>query len=522
MGGDDVTAAVMERLPAGFDEALAAAVDDVFARKGLSFEAEPRYASSVPAGTDISNAILGAQLMGFALTPQGVQVAGVLEAKNGQVDSFGVPLPLFPSCVVEVPRRSTKTTVIQMVLLGRCANTPGYRVVSTAQDGTRASQFFMNMVRLVEGVLYKTGKTWADIGIKQVYRSQGREYIEWFNGSRWWVVKPESSAFRGEAADVMWFDEAGELNPETSADLMAGALPIMDTRELGQIIISGTPGLVRAGMFWDFLEKARKDPNKRGIVDYCANEWEDPSDEAVWWRNHPGLASGLTHIDKLRERFELMPIAQFAREYLCIWPADRTVSALDKKKFEAGKVAPIAFEQLPEGTPWAASFECHMEGMSGSIIASWWQDGVARAQVMEHRAGVDWMPTAVAQLLKAHPSVPVVYDPIGQNQVVAQQLAGMPRVNTRRLRAMPMREVSAAASMTAGAVDEQNLQWGESKSLMLAVENANWRFSGENRFFGRKSAQVCISGIIGLSLALFEAASLKAAPKRRRIKARVD
>jgi hypothetical protein len=148
-------------------------------------------------------------------------------------------------------------------------------------------------------------------------------------------------------------------------------------------------------------------------------------------------------------------------------------------------------------------------------MAAWWDAGVPHLQVMEHRAGVDWMPTAISQLLKAHPDIDVVYDAIGQNTVVAQQLAGMPRVNTRKLRALPMREVSAAASMTAGAVDQELLQHGESKSLTLAVEGANWRFSGENRFFGRKSAAVCISGIIAGSMALFVASGLKPVVKRR-------
>jgi hypothetical protein len=530
-----MTAGVLEApalpaLPAARDAALAAAVDRVFQDKGLTFDSWPRYVSQVPGDTDISAAIKGAELMGLPLTPQGCVVAGVLEAKRQETDAFGTPLPWFDEVTIEMPRRATKTTVIQMTLLGRCASIDNYRVVSTAQDGTRASQFFMNMVRMIEARLYKLyggeglneRQLLAKIGVKQIYKSQGREYIEFLNGSRWWVVKPESSALRGEAADVMWFDEAGELNPDTSDDLMAGALPLMDTRDLGQVIISGTPGLVRAGMFWEYLEAGRQDAEANGIVDWCANEWDDPTDETAWWMNHPGVACGLTTVEKLRKRLDKMSAQQFAREYLCIWPTDRTVSALDKKKFQAGAVAPIAFEQLPAGVPWAAAFDCHMDGMSGSILAGWWEDGVPHMQVMEHRAGVDWMPAALAGLFKHHPDIDVVYDAIGQNQVVAQQLAGMVRVNTRKLRALPMREVSAAASMTAGAVDQGQLKHGESKSLTLAVEGANWRFSGENRFFGRKSAAVCISGIIAGSMALFTASGLKPVERRRSFKARTD
>lgn len=504
--------AILDRLPAGFDLALAAAVDKVYTDKGLSFETAPRFASPVPDGTDISAAIKGAELMGLPLTPQGVQVAGVLEARSGEFDEYGRPCPLYDECAIQLPRRSTKTTVVQMVLLGRCATIPNYRVVSTAQDGTRASQFFMNMVRMVEAHMFALKLSEADLGIKQIYRSQGREFIEFLNGSRWWVVKPEPGALRGEAADTMWFDEGGEIDPQKSDELVAGALPIMDTRDLGQVIVSGTPGLVRAGLFWDSLEKGREDPDSIGIVDYSAPDWADPSDESWWWQVHPGLACGLTKLAKLRKNFDKMPITQFAREYLCMWPADRTVSALDKKKFAAGAVAPIAGP--PAGIPWAVAYDCHMDGLSGTFTAAWWEDGRPHIQVMEHRAGTDWMPAVAAKLLQAHPDVPLAYDAIGQNQVVAQALAGMPRVNTKRLRALSMREVSAGASLVAGAVDQEQLQHGESKSLTLAVESANWRFSGENRFFGRKSAVVDISPIIAGSEALFVSSGMK--PKERR------
>lgn len=511
--------AVLERLPADFDAALAAAVDRVYAAKGLSFDVAPRYVSPVPAGTDISAAHKGAELMGLPLTPQGCQVAAVLEAKSGELDAFGQPMPLYAEAAIQVPRRSTKTTVVQMVLLGRCASIPNYRVVSTAQDGTRASQFFMNMVRMMEARMHREGITEADLGIKQIYRSQGREYIEWVNGSRWWVVKPESAAFRGEAADVMWFDEAGEIDPEKSADLVAGALPVMDTREQGQIIISGTPGLVRAGLFWDSLEAGRKDPAAQGIVDYSAPDYADPTEESTWWQVHPGLACGLTTLAKLQKNFEKMPVTQFAREYLCIWPADRTVSALDKKKFAAGAFTGLA---KPPAAPWAVAYDCHMDGLSGTFMAGWWEDGIPKMQVMEHRAGTDWMPAVAAKLLQTFPDVPLGYDAIGQNQVVAQALAGMPRVNTKRLRALSMREVSAGASLVAGAVDQENLQHAESKSLTLAVESANWRFSGENRFFGRKNAAVDISPIIAGSEALFIASGMKPRERRRMIAPALD
>lgn len=499
-------------LPTAHDQALAAAVDKVYAEKGLSFDARPRYVSDVPADTDISNAIEGAKLVGLPLTPQGIVIAGVLEAHTGERDALtGAYLPLYSECTVQVPRRSTKTTVVQMVLLGRCASIPGYRVVSTAQDGTRASQFFMNMVRAMETRMRREKLTEADLGIKQIYRSQGREFIEWENGSRWWVVKPEASALRGEAADVMWFDEAGELNAAQAEDLIAGAFPLMDTRPLGQIIVSGTPGPARAGLLWVSLVAARADQAEYGIVDYSAPDMADVTDERVWWATHPGLACGLTTIVKLRKNLSKLGPAKFAQEYLCIWAADTTSTALDLDKWADTTCKPVPFA----GQDFTLTFDCHIQGLSASLVATWIDEkGEVHGQVMDHRPGTEWLVQEVARANKAHPRVPVHYDAIGNNSAVAMSLQRVPGFRAAALRPVTMRDVAAGAALLASHLGMGTLHHAESAALDRAAENVAWRYSGESRLFQRKSATVDISALVAFSIGIGQSVARKAAPKK--------
>lgn len=477
--------AKLDRLPPEFETALAAAVDKVFADKGLTFGAEPAYASPVPAGTDIDALHAGAQLLGLPVTPQGVRVAGVMEAR----DALGNPL--YEECAIELPRRGTKTTTVQMVLLGRCANIPGYRVVSTAQDGTRASQFFANMMRSIEAKLAREGLQPADVGIRMFYHSQGREYIEWLNGSKWWVVKPDPQAFRGEAADCMWFDEAGELDPNTSADLQAGALPLMDTRDGGQIIVSGTPGLVRAGLFWDYLEQGRTDPAKFGIIEYAATDYEDPTDERVWMRVHPGLAAGLTTIEKMRKRFATMPLPQFMREYLCIWPPDSTVTALDLVNWE--NTAGDHLAEPPEGVPFGIGYDVAIGGSAAAVAVAWFDaQDEPHVQVMQHRAGSGWVGKTLAQALLTHPRVLVGYDNIGDNITVAQALGRMERLRAphhARIKPLPLKEVAAATAVVSQANDLLTLHHAAHPGLDTAVKHAAWRDSGGSRLFMRLKGQ---------------------------------
>lgn len=485
-----------------WDAAKDRMIEEWAANTGSVYTAQAAYLSPIPAGTDIGEALLGARLLGMSLTPQGCEVAGVLNARN----SWG--RPLYDDVTVQIPRRATKTTSVQATLLGRCESRPGYKVIQSAQDGTRASMVFMDMVRELERATPdELDRHWT------VYKSTGREYLEWSNGSRWWVAPPRSSSFRGLAADVLWFDESGELDPEQSADLEAGALPVMDTRPDGQVIKSGTPGVVRAGMFWTSLEEARQTPHELGIVDYSAREsevidLEDEEDRAMGllWRVHPGVACGLTTETKMRKRFRTMELSTFIREYLCVWPPDTSSTALDQAKWAQTAVSPV---NLPTGVPVGFGYNVGIGGVAAAVAAAWYdEDGILCGQIMEYRVRSDWLPADLAKLMKAHPRSPLCYDSIGDNIAIAQALLRMPRTDTRNLKALQLKEVAAATATLASAVDTIALRHGTSTSLDKAVASATWRDSNGSRLFRRKDGQD-ISALLALDHAIAAVATLK-------------
>lgn len=492
----------LEDMPAGFreawDDAVAAVARD---HDGLVYSAVPSSLSYIPEGTDISAAHIGAAMLGMPLTPQGCQIAGVLEALNA------AGTPLYDDCSIEVPRRSTKTTSVQCTLLGRCETRPGYKVIQTAQDGTRASAVFMDMVRTLEmQTPNEADRKWV------VFKSTGREFLQWENGSRWWVAPPRPSSFRGLAADVLFFDESGELEPAESAELMAGALPVMDTRKHGQVIKAGTPGLVRAGAFWDSLEAARTDPKMLGIVSYSARDSEvvseeQAADEALWWRVHPGLASGLTTIKTLRKRFATMGLAEFVREYLCVWPPDTSQAALDLLKWEAGSVTPLP--EPPAGCAFGFGYDVAIGSAAAAVAVAWYDaEGNPHAQLMEHRVRADWLVDDLFRASTRHPGVEIGYDPIGDNIAIAQALARKPRFRASALKALPLREVAAATATIAAANDNETFSHGISRALDVAASNASWRMAGGSRLFQRMHGRD-ISALLAVVHALGAAAKAR-------------
>lgn len=488
--------------------------------------AVPRHVSEIPEGTSIEVAHIGARLQRLPMTPQGEVMAGVLEARKPD------GARKYKQCVKQVPRRSTKTTSIQNVLLGRCATIPGYQVVSTAQDGTRASQFFRDMMDLIEAHANEimeirqdelleawdgTGKepefTYKDalkeLGIRTLYYSQQREYIRWINGSKWRVAKPEPSGLRGGAANVIWFDEGGELDPEESPRLLAGALPMMDTKPDGQIIVSGTPGTARVGMFWEMLEAGRKAPERIGIVDYSADEFCDPNDERVWWETHPGLACGLTSIDTIRERHDNetgLSLPEFMREYLCIWPPDSKVTALNLKNWEITATDPLG---EPPSVAWGIGWDVAIGGSAAAVAVAWYDENdEPHVQIMDHRAGSQWVAPYVAKGVQKFPRVPLGYDSIGDNITVAQALGRMPRVKTTKVKALTLKEIGAATAAIAVAVDLMTIHHPPHSGLDTAVKNTTWRESNGSRLFMRGKG-IEISCLLACVAALGVAATAK-------------
>lgn len=434
-------------------------------------------------------------MLGFDLTPQGENIARVILARDNG-------LPLYDPITILLPRRSAKTTSIWSVLLGLCATVPGFRVAATAQDGTRAAQKMREMMRALEA------NGLEEDGTLVLEWSNGREALRFANGSRFWTLKPAAAAFRSEAADILLFDEAGELDIEKSADLLAGALPLTDTRTLGQAIIAGTPAKARAGLFWDKLNEARGGDEGCGIVDYSVrddealitydDEGEPHLDEDLLCRVHPGIGT-LTTLVKIRKRLKDLGPALFEREYGCVFPRSNVQNALNIDAWIIGLQADLI---RPDRV--GIAYDVRRDGTSASIVYAWrLEDGTPCVELVAHRAGTPWLPGAVYTAALPYKRVAIAYDNIGANMDPAQALSRMKPVP--KTDPLSMREISAAAQRFAAAVHSaQGVHHLDQSDLDNAIENASWRPAGTGQAFGmRDSSAAPINPVVAASLALW-------------------
>ncbi|WP_419707668.1 hypothetical protein [Promicromonospora sp. NFX87] len=454
------------------------------------------------------------------LFPQVLNIGRVLGARDPEGGS------LYKTVVVEVGRRGVKSTSIMATLIGRAMNRPGYKAVITAQSGTIASSIVLEHGEMLENNGYAGYKrrTSDDIdgdGTMRLLRNGGRERIEFSNKSVIWCVPPTAAAVRSKAADDIWIDEGGEHDSEKGQAFLDGVRPLMDTRgELAQLILSGTPGIARVGMFWDALESVRKgeDPDD-GVVDYSVSDveageltakpWEELSDEEqeaereLWRRVHPGPTSvksdgsTLTSIRTLEKRRKKMPWPQFAREYLCIWPADSHTKAVDMGAWAAAEQpAP----ELP--TKYAVAYDVAPDGSAAAVCAAWRDDdGNAWLEVLQYAAGTDWLPGFAKGIRDSGYRHAFAFDGIGANHEPANRMEALkPRVKTKSMTfkfdMMPS-QAGFIRELNAGRVRHSG-----QASLTTALDGAVWRNLDGGRLWGRKASTNDIAPAVAAAEAL--------------------
>lgn len=460
----------------------------------------PRFFSRIPQNTNIASAFRGGEMQKLPVLRQGEEVAALLEASTKE------GLPLYRTVVIMMPRRASKTTSVWNVILGRCDSMEGYRVVTTAQDGTRARNRFREVQRALEATDFE-GRRSARNRRGKLRWANGDESIEFDNGSRIWVVPPDPSALRGEAADLMLFDEAGELAAEKTADLVAGALPLMDTRPRGQVIVTGTPALERAGLLWDTLERGRAARPSVGILEYSVSDDDQTflvDDEGnprlnrdLLRRTHPGIGT-LTTLEIIAERAESMPRDQFEREYLCRFPFDSSTAALSAK---AWAECALPFEELPARPDRVGlAYDVAPDSSFASLVAAWRdEDGRACFELLAYDPGTLWLPPAGQKAARKH-RARLAYDLIGANQEPADRLHRM-RVG---LEPLNLKGMQGAAARLASEITRGNVRHWSQPDLTRAVEGAAWRNVGEGgRLFGRKASAHDVSPLVAASEALW-------------------
>lgn len=434
------------------------------------------------------------------LKPQQFEVADVCNSLDDQ------GLPLYTLVGLLLPRRSAKTTTLIALAIGRCLEREDYLVGWTfATTAAKVQQ------RFKQDIAPELERAYPDEDSRpfKIVRSNGHEQIVFDNGSRLLVLTPHPDAFRSEAFDLIIIDEAGEATPQLGEDLMAGALPTMDTRPGAQLWVAGTAGEYRKGnLLWDQLEEGRQGLKGSGIVEYSADDFTSVEEVEDWAtceslvrKCHPGIGT-LTGIDAIERNHRKMltmsnGITRFMREYLGIFG---DIGGM------RGMVNPAEWNALELNEDYPAPPErfalaISSDGIRASIEGVWRVDGVAYILQLDHREGTAWLGQRAAELSRKY-QTPIIYDNFG---AVLEQVELMQQMRPRpRLQPTQSRDTYTAAARFMKEVSTGNLKhWGQAE-LTSAVLRATKRPIRNDKAwsFGHSEKGDDITGIEAAALAL--------------------
>jgi len=390
----------------------------------------------------------------------------------------------FKNAVIK-PRRSSKTTTLWCVLLGRCwmdeLHMAGYAMLTTQKK--TAERYRLDVYGPIT-------RKWPDPDTRpvKVYKGNGTERVEYENGSVLAILSPDGEAIRSGAYDTLLADEGGAASVAMSEEITSAVLPSFDTRPDGQFIVAGTAAKFREGnVLWDLLNDPKAGRMRFTVPDTVTDEmleaWE-PSEEhpeacvrELIEAMHPGVDSGLTTLEKIEDNFNSFKIEQFAEEYLGLFGTVGASSGIfDQNRWAlAGSGAEVP--DLPER--FALAFAPHPDQLSVSILAAWRdEDGRAIPDMLDWRKGIDWAAKVLLRMSRKY-SVPIVYDSGSQvAQLIVEELnRAKPRP---KLQPLTFPDVKKAASLVVNELEKGNVLHYRQPELDSGVKLAVKRKVGVN------------------------------------------
>jgi hypothetical protein len=413
-------------------------------------------------------------------------------------DLIGERLPngryAWPVVVIQVPRQTGKTTFAFDLMQGRCLEHPDYRVAYCAQTGHVTTE------RFTERMTELTGNP---LGRRvRCRRSQGTERMSFPRGSFVKAFPPKDGALRGSALDLVVVDEPQEIDEELGVALDQTILPTFTTRPRRQLILIGTAGDARSAYLARYLALARGAADGVALIEYGADEADDPADPAVWARVHPGLAADLTDTDALRSALNVMGPAGFAREYLNVWQAagDRLIPAAAWADIRRRDARPAP------GVAPVLGVDVALDRSAAAVVACWPDtDGVPVLEVVDYRPQVDWVAGRLLELVDRHR--PVVWaDNAGPVLTVVDDLqraadAARVRVVVERT---PTPDYTAACAGLLDRITGRAVLHRGDPALDAAAAGAARRGIGDGAWgWGRRSSTADISPLVAGTLALW-------------------
>lgn len=315
---------------------------------------------------------------------------------------------------IVVGRQNLKTGVKKMAVLGKLFILEQRLVVWSAHEFNTSAEAFRDLKELIEGC------SWLERRVKSIKAAHGDESIELTTGQRVIFKTRTKSGGRGLSGDTVVLDEAMFLQPSH----MGSLFPTLSARPDPQVLYGGSAGLAESRVWRSVRDRGRRGGDPRlAYLEWCddlpggclrpscthrvGSEGCRLDDVARVLRANPAVGKRIT-LDYIAGERRALPAEEYGRERLGWWDdPDEDVESL-----LIAWLACLDSLSKPTGKPRLAIDVSPGSRCAAVVAAIRRPDSLPHVEVVDHRAGADWVVERCTEL-KGHEPVGWVLDPAG-------------------------------------------------------------------------------------------------------------
>lgn len=394
-------------------------------------------------------------------------------------------LPYYDEAWILMNRRGGKTHTVLSFELDRCVAYGDRQVGAyTAQDSQTASKILLDdqVPQIKASPLWKA--------VRRPRRANGNVGLDFVNGSQIDVLSSSESAGHGRTFNFAIADEAFA---DTDARREAALLVPMSTVKGAQFVLISTAGTPKSTWLRSKVDMGRQialEDRGSGVAyfEWSAPDDADPDDPETWWSCHPGLVAGLITEEFIANRRQSMDDGEFRRAYLNQWTqsAERVIPAESWDLVNRPDAAPNG--RLVFGVDVA-------EDRASAAIVAVSADRVV--ELVEHRAGVAWLPDRCRELAASHAASIVAVDASGPSASFLPELEKLPG-----LFKMKGGDLAAASALFYDSVADLSVTVRRHPALDDAVASAARKVTGDRWMFARRGTAAdqapLVASVVGL------------------------
>lgn len=464
--------------------------------------------SSVPSYT-YSSGVEATELAahaGLKLDPwqQHVLTNGLGETDDGKWSSFEV-------CTV-VSRQNGKGAIIEARELAGLFLFGERLIIHTAHEFKTASEAFMRVRSLIDNTDDLRRR------VRKVVTGKGSEAIELLNGQRLRFLSRTKGSGRGFSCDCLIMDESMILGAQS----MAALLPTMSARENPQVWYFGSAGMGEVSTQLALLRQRGLTGTDDSLsyfewsvdvhTEQCTRDCDihrSIDDQQGWLKANPGVGYRVTLEYIERERRALGP-AMFGRERLGVgeYPdPDAGESPITAAQWDALRDDDSRPDM--EGLVFAVDIP---PDRSSAVIASYSEvDEVGHIELIDRRAGTDWIVPRLKELVENWGPAAIVVDARGPASSLLIQLEEeeitppLDPDHPRRgdLFIMNTHDMESACGQFVDAVRHSSFRHLGDEVLRISVSGAATRDITDAWVWTRRKSTVDVSPLVAATMARY-------------------